>query len=559
MREVREIVLRDFSDAKFIENFCINDEGTLKKRDGNLLIADFDTPVRGMVSDGNEHIYVATGYDFYDITADGIRYVGPLSGCSFKSESEKCLMYIASGIVYIIGGNATYRYELSSGILSCDSVYVPVYATDNHLGELANLMTPHIREQYVSPSDGNCYIHHAFVRVCSVDVDGVFVSPDDYTISQYTSYEVQRLTLSSNIDVLRKTVTVEYETAMPELLLGRDDFLSCKKVYHYNSDDLARVLLYGSDSGKLYYSEALPIDDLGNVILGDYFPTDYVMTIDEGMTKVIELVKQNDRTLVFTKNSIYYLAERSINDSRGNSHTGFKPILINSDIGITEASGAVNFEDKIFFMNGLGLYKLSHNPVDRKYTCTSVKIPEHIGISPSRYEDVRLHLNRQSRELWCILDDVIAVYDLKNGMWYRFTGFLPEDPIPHGANTVFISGSQVCVHGMADTDCGEGFDATVRLDGIDFGNIFSKKTIYGFGVALERYEGARLECTLESDKGATFSFEVDCDNEGASSPVVKHTHARLGGVNYVSCSITSPGDAAPANVREVLLRYRIEE
>ena len=317
-------------------------------------------------------------------------------------------------------------------------------------------------------------------------------------------------------------------------------------------------MLYNTNQGCVYYSRAYKDED-GAVIQGDYFPYDNRFQINSGLGKIRGITQFLGHTILLTQDAMYNIVEENETDSSGNTYKTFRAVLIDDEVGASMNSGVQIFENEMFFMNSLGLYRITYNILESKYSKKRIEIPESIKLSPKELESATLHIDRIYREIWCIMENKIAVYSLTSKKWYCFSGFHPESCIVSDNHTVFLSGNALCKFDPAAIDdFGSGFESCFQTGNIDFGNIFAKKTIYGFGICFERCDGATLNCTFISDKGDTFSFSVNSDNDiGDTSPLVKRMHARLSQCSYIMCRVTSKKSDVTANVRELMFRYRL--
>lgn len=557
MNNTCETVLSNFFDATHVENYRFRKDGTLVKRNGSVCISEFSKPIRAMLYDTNERIYLISGDILYYIANGQQSLLLWLEKCNFSDDSEKCLMFIYSGILYIIGGGAVYTFDIENMLFRANQGHVSrISASEEESpAESFNLMGQRVRECFTMTVYHSYELKSEPVEIFSVTVGEKVLDTSDYTIG-YDSNGRCIITILDDYDViLGYTLAVEYSVSDAFLAQERKNFLSSKGSYIFKGDDADYILLYGNEEGCIYYSKPKAEGML------DYFPADYKLVIGGGLGRVRAITEFGGRTLVVTQDTVYTLVQTDVKDSYGTHHKGFRAVQLCTELGITENSGVQIFEGSMYFLNPLGLHRLYYNSTEDSFSRSRIDIPENINISARELSGAVLHIDRFYREIWCIFADRIAVYSFSTKKWYYFSGFAPENCTVIDSHTVFSQGGDVCrFDEAADDDCGRGFDATFQLENIDFGNVFAKKTIYGFGVSLERREGAVLDCTFISDKGDSYSFSVATDEDrGDATPVIKRTHARLSHCAYITCRITSPGDAAPANVKELLFRYRVIE
>lgn len=573
MNELREIVINNFADAAVVDNYRISADGTLTKRDGFRTLASLGEHIRGYCYDGADTVYAVAGSQLYRIVGGEAAILGELSEAVFENETERCLMYAYAGVIYIVGGGAFYCYDTTDEFASLKTFeHIPVRKSElddyavteyNLISDRARAIakfTANAKTLTIKDEDANIY---------SVTLDGIALTESQYSVSFSGGLCFITLTDTSLITGTHVFI-VEYFIAEENFKNKKSVCGKCNSAYVFEGESGVRVLLFGGEEGGIYYSEAtaMPIDEetgdmvtelIPGTIIGDYYLAGNVVFAGGEGEKILNILPFGERTLVITDRATYYLVEDTKTTDGVVTLKGFRLVSMDKELGIGENSGVVSYDGKIYLMSSLGLYYMSYNTIEDKYSTYRLSIPDNVGIERGNYDNVRLHVDRVNHELWCQNGDKCAVYSFVAKKWYRFSGFSPTSFFTYQNASAFTEADRVCVFSVGEyLDGGEGFEAYVETYNLDLGNIFSEKTIYSFGATFERCEGAALECTLKSDKGATFTFRVNADDNGANTtPVVKRTHARLGGCYYVICRVSSPCDAAPANLRSILVSYRV--
>lgn len=555
MSSLKEKVIDNFSDMAVVENFRISAEGMLTKRDGFSLLAEFEDFIRGYCYAGGDKMYVVAGSEFYYVWYGEALCLGELTDSVFEDE-ETCVMYMYAGIVYIVGGGAFYCYDTNDEFAVLKNcAYAPIYVSkhDDYPKEKLNNITSRVREVDKIPESS--FVHTIRNSPTDIDhpiVDGVQLLPSQYTIEQGNSLTTIRI--SDKSVITEGFFSVEYTINPNYFAPEKERYRNCKSAYVYEGKSGVRVLLYNSDEGVVFYSE--PSEHTQYV--GNYFPRENVL-VAPNFEKIRSIAKYGDETLVFTDATIYTLSEYTRTSGEDVIFRGFGLAQLKKNLGIDEHSGVAEYGSSIYFINSSGLYSLTYNPIESKYTYRLMNIPENVGIPKSDYQNVRVHIDLINNEIWCQNGNVFAVYSFTSKRWYRFSGFNPTKLFAYNNNSAFIEANKICVFKVGEKlDCGKGFEAYVETRNLDLGNIFAEKTIFGFGASFERCEGAALECTLKSDKGSSFTFTVKADDDNSdTTPVVKRTHARLSNCYYVICRISSPPNAAPTNLRSILISYKV--
>ena len=561
MNALRELIINNFNDAVIIDNFRIGASGELYKREGCVCLGEFENKVRGAVAD-SDTVYVVSGNEFFTVHNGTVNLIGALEESSFVDDNEKVTMFVYANNVFVLGGASFYRYTKNSNTIDIIDGYAPIIDTiDDTAGaeiiiESCNALTARVRKKLkLSKTQNEHHIDNDVLEVRWVKLDGQLLDTEEYTIRIYDGNCYMYINCnkyqSSNGDI-----EVEF-TLHPRLYEHqRSEILSCKKAHIYETENGPILLLYDGDllpPGTVYFTKNpdAPTDDYGFL---DYFIKDRKFIIGDGTKEIRSILRWGERTVAVTSMGIYLLQVRYLS----NGDVRFDATPINTEIEVSKCSGSAVYENRLYVINENGLYCVSYDPVTAEYTTNQIEIDSRFIPSRNDYERVKLHLNKPACELWCCLDDIVAVYSLKYGVWYRFIGFSTNILFTYNSATAFSSGNAVNLFDeKAYDDAGVGFDAILESKNINFGNVFSDKTIYGFGAAFERCDGAVLECILENDKGNTFSVTVKSDENGVNSPVVSNTHARLGNSAYIIYRLISPSYAAPANVCEIMLRYRV--
>ncbi len=572
MNDLKEIVIDNFENAAVIDNYRVSADGLLTKRDGFRVLASFDEPIRGYCYLGDDTLYALAGLSLYRVVNGESTLLGDLSEAVFEEEHERCLMYEYAGVIYIIGGGAFYCFDTTDEFaLPKAFEHIPVRQSDHsdYTKEEYNLISERARAVgKFTQSAKVLTIKDEDANIYSVTLDGVALGESQYSLSFSGGLCFIKLTDTSLITGSHAFI-VEYVVAPENFESKKSIYSKSTKAYVYDGKSGVRVMLYGGDEGCIYYSEATvkPTDeetgemlDLtpGTVIGDRYFVGKQISPPNEG-EKILDILPFATRTLVITDHATYYLVEDMKTVGGVPVLKGFRLVSMYKELGIGENSGVVTYDGRIYLINPLGLYSMSYNPIEDKYSTYRHTVPDTLGIGRDELGNVRLHVDRINHELWCQLGDRCAVYSFTAKKWYRFSGFTPSSFFTYQNDSAFIEGGRIGVFTVGEwLDGGVGFEAYVETRNLDLGNIFAEKTVYSFGATFERREGAALLCSLKSDKGASFTFRIDADESGAdTSPVVKRTHARLGNCYYVICRVSSPADAAPTDLRSILISYRV--
>ncbi len=560
MSTLREKIINDFTDCAKIENFRLGANGELNKREGYLRLSTLKAAIRGAVSEGDT-VYAVSASDLYIIKGNQFTQIGALADAVFSSSEEKVIMFVHASLVFIIGGGTFYRYDIKNGTLVRLCGYAPMLGTPDstddgeNIKEKFNVFTSTVRRRFYLISGQSSYPLPEYASSINwVKLDGVTLDKNLY----YAANSDKKTTLVFDLNFAKANqglIEIEYVVDAEFFTASKNKITESKK-YHVFSSDAATVLfLYDNPNvtpGHIIYSKqaAAPTD---SYVSFDYFPEGNELIIGDGTKPIRAVTELGDRTIAITSDGIYDIRDSILS----NGDVRFYSSRLYSELGASENSGAAVYENSLFFINDTGLFRFSYDSVTGVYRITQIDIPESVVPTKGLYKNIKLHINRRNSELWCYMDDGIAVYSIRYQKWYRFSGITADFFFNVNAHTAFVFGNKLNIFGEdIYTDADSGFEAFVESKNLSFGSVFTEKTIYAFGAAFERREGAALECLLINDKGNEFRTVIESDGSGITSPVVLHTHARLGKSAYIIYRIFSPAYAAPANLREIMFRYR---
>ncbi len=560
MNALREKIIRNFTDCAAIENFRLGANGELNKREGYVTLGSFTSAIRGAVSVGDS-IYTVSGKNFYQVSNGNVYKKGTLDGAVFSDSKEKVTMFTSSNLVFVLGGSGYYRYDIDADIFTAVNGYVPIIDTENYddeniekIKEPFNIFTNTVRMHFKFFSTLKSYKIPANAKqVTAVRLNGQLLSSSQYLLNN--TPDQMEVIIDPNDVHEGEILEIEYIIKSSVFTADKSKITSCRKAFPVSADGVSVLFLYDSPNlspGRIIYSKP-PVSPTGSDGVFDYFINGREIIIGDGTKPIHAIARLGDRIIVITSDEVY-----SVNVSvLSGGDMRFYVSRLYSDFGASENSGCAVLDNSLYFANETGLFRLSFDSVSGTFKRSQIDIPAVAIGARNQYKDIKLHFDRRNSELWCCTDSEIGVYSIRYGTWYRFTGISGAFFFTSGSKTAFISNNRLNLFDESIyTDGGSGFDAFIESKNLSFDNVFTEKTVYGFGAAFERREGAALECILINDKGNTFSTVIESDGNGGTSPVVLHTHARLGKSAYIIYRLISPSYAAPANVREIMFRYR---
>ncbi len=561
MKAVREHIISNFSTADSINNFRLTATGTLEKREGFSQIDLFTSPVRGAVS-SEYTTYITAGSCLYSVSESGTVLLGELTNCQFSDDTEKAEMFIESGCVYIVGGGGFYKYIPEKNSLAEVSCYIPVIrinAGSSTVGEEyeeRNLVSPRVRVSILTTDTAErIKLWGKSTNVVGAYINGKAVRTDKYAITYEPNGDAYIRFLEKYVE--GDELIVEYDLNSDKYPLMRNVYFSGTKAYVHREGLRNRLFLYNDIDGTVITSEFGAFQTAESEMFG-YFTESSLFLVGDGLLPPISMQSLDTRTVVMTKSAIHELTASNSSTLGGVSTKKFSTKLVTPEMGIGENSGIVLYEDELYFLNENGLYRFAYNAETFEYYAIRIDFADYCTPHHSELTRMSLFLLRSRHELWCVHSEGALVYSLRFKCWFTYSGFNAVGRmLLHMRNAAFYSDN--ALYGFIEgstTDIDAGFDAEYVSKPIDLGDIFEEKTLYGFGAAFDRIENARLICELENDKGRKISTELKSEDVGDPSPIVLRSHMRLGRSKYLICRLLSPANAAPANIRSIMFRFR---
>lgn len=546
-------IINDLTKLEKIVNMRVDQNGFLEKRKGTKLVVSMPYKIRGALSVSTaeaDMIYIVAGTRLYRLTmgSDGSftpLSLGVLSDAVFESDTEQVEIFMFTGKICVLAGGEYYVYDGST--LSKVSGYIPLIMKNvDNLGngeeyERVNMLTNKVRMRFIV--DGTSREHRIDLSVASVDavyIGSTLLTSEEYSCSIGANYTTVTTTHSysfsgSDNDLLQVYFTLNKTDE-------RSRVTSCTKAAIYGGDTDSRVFLWGGSEGASMFPSEPSDAENGQSISYDYFPTDTALTVGDGNQPICGVCRQFDRLAIFTGDSAYYTYPHDdgiVNEIRRYSF----PILpLNSDIGATEAGGAVLVENEPYSLCRNSLYKFKSTSVRDERLAIRIEPPEYLGFS-SGVDSLKLYADKLRGELWCYDSEKAAIYNARKGCWYLFEGFTCDRIFTFLGEAAYFKAKKIYLSTDAATDLGNSFNAYCESGWLDLGNAFSHKDIQSFGVVIGSSSSSRsASVTLSADCGVF----PDNDTSSASHPLRTFT-----------ASFTAPPSDSPsvftsrANLRRV--------
>ncbi|MBE6612029.1 MAG: hypothetical protein E7632_06020 [Ruminococcaceae bacterium] len=554
MSELTKKIIRDFSSGA-VDNFRILADGSLRRRDGYTRIHTFTDTVHGALSvreDDGDAIYAIAGTALWRIGGT-VQNLGTLPGADFLGGAAAEMFFFA-GKLYILGGGDYFCYDGAS--VSRVEGYIPLirrnasYFDTGTEFERVNLLTNRVRMRF-KPDGGNSQ-YRLWGNVASVESATYNGNPLQYSFIYGAAYSLIKF---ANIPAAADTDAIEVYFTLRDAP-RRGEITSCAHAAVYGGDTDSRVFVYGgSVASSLYPSD--PQDAyVRQTLSAEYFPAGGEITVGDGNLYVTGAVRQFDRLAIFTEDSAFYTYPKEEAPVNGVTRYSFPILPLNSDVGASRSGGAVLVENEPYALNENGLFRFKSTSVRDERLAVLTQAPDSVGLTRDFINSCKLYVNRLRGELWCVGSHII-VYNARQNVWYRFSGITPDLMFTHASDAAFASGRSLYRFSSdAADDAGTPITASYDSGALDLGDAFDCKTLYEFGVSMERVPGAKLDCVLTGDTGETLALSFTVPDGDVDIPAAIRSHARLGHASYIRFRLTSPAGSPAADIREVSLGYR---
>lgn len=392
-------------------NFKITNQFKLQKREGYRSIIKTDeklskSPIQGMY-------YAKLGDKFHFVLSQG----GKLREYDFDSKSLseigditdlKCSFFVMNDILYILNGQDYKQYDGST--LKDVEGYIPTIITGMNpttkggttLDQI-NSLTGKRKVEYTS--DGSIKIYN----LPEVDLKEINEIRINNTPTQ--AYSVNLLTgvITFNSAPPKGTNNVEitYETKTN----NREWVEKCTHAMLFGGNNDTRVFIWGNPDAKNARIRS-------GLYKPNYFPLDNYDLIGSDETAITDIVRQNDRMIIFKENSSFYsyYQQQTIKDII----TAVFPVYnLNSVIG-NVASGQVQIlnENPFTLYHGVHQWVATQIRDERNVKYMSNKVKPTLDVADLK-NAITFDYQAEKEYFICVGSDIwVYNYDIK--VWYKY-------------------------------------------------------------------------------------------------------------------------------------------
>jgi hypothetical protein len=489
-------------------NFQVTESYKLKKRIGyiELFPQIADKPIQGLwngkIAETEYFIFACNGKAYK--TLNGVNTeIGTLT-------DAKTFFFAFNDKLYILNG---YEYKYWDGTTFADVtgyrplIFIGTPPTGGGTAyEQLNVLTGAKRQRFSADNTSTAYnISESLIDSFDyVKVNGVTKTlTTDYTIDLVNgkvTFVTAPITGQDNVEIGWTKGTGQ-----------RDLVYKCRAALLYGGANDTRVFIWGNNDCKnrRFYSGLA--DGVPSV---EYFPANYYSDVGSSQYAITDIVKQQDRQIIFKENSVYYSYLESVTLTDGTEETSFPVYPLN------DVKGNKPFNQARIILNNPysvyeGVYEFVSTNVrdERNATYKSARVQydlDSIDLSACLTFD-----NELSGEYWLCYQNTAWIYNYRNDTWYKY--ILNDTP------TSFIVIGKYMYFGTANgqimkfdetrkTDNGTVVESYWEMGFYDFDIEYIIKYINKIWITLKPESKSSLTVEWESNKNSKIDGYLDFNN-----------------------------------------------
>ena len=428
----RRIFSDDVAFSPYMRNYKVTENGTLQKRYGLTALVTAENPITGIWSGflGGERFLLYT-------SGGSLFRVEPETNLPIElgevGEGENTLFQFGE-LLYIKNEGRYSRFD-GETVTEVEG-YIPLIAigcTPEGGGDTfedVNLLCSKRRVRF--SCDGTTVTYRlpetGLASVLSVKLDGEAYE-GDFTADPMAG----KVTFSDPPARGINNLEVLYDTGEDR----REVILGATGVMLFGGDTDGHVFLWGNEDYPAYRFHS----ELANgVPSAEYFPENNYTVV--GGSRIMDIVSQYDRQLIFTKDRAYYSYCQLQTDSLGNVYASFPVYNLNGEKGSILANMGCMMDNKPVTLCADGLNKWESTTVENEKNaiCFSGAIGETMRrlLAEGKTEKMRLFNLRCTGELFVVCGEEAFVYHYPTGLWYAYDNFRADFLTEHQGHLYLV-------------------------------------------------------------------------------------------------------------------------
>ena len=428
----RRVFSEDVSVSPYMRNYKVTENGTLQKRHGLTALVTAEDPITGFWSGflgGERFLLFVSGGILYKVEKETNLPVE----LGEVGEGENTLFRFGE-LLYIKNANRFSRFD-GERVTEVEG-YVPLIAMGcapaggGDTFEDVNLLSSRRRVRF--SCDGTSTVYQlpeknlAAILAVSLDGEEYGEEPLVDTVSGTVAFPAPPPSGINNLEVL-------YDTGEDR----REVILGATGVMLFGGDTDGHVFLWGNEDFPAYrfHSELA-----GGIPSAEYFPENNYTVI--GGSKIMDIISQYDRQLIFTRDRAYYSYCQLQTDTLGNVYASFPVYNLNGEKGsMLENMGCMMDNQPVTLCaDGLNRWESTSVENEKNAVCFSGPIGETVRrlLSQGSTTGMKLFNLRCHRELFFVAGDEAFVYHYPTGAWYAYDNFRADFLAEHEGNLYLV-------------------------------------------------------------------------------------------------------------------------
>ncbi len=473
--------------ASDIRNFRILPDNSLCVREGYRLFSEFENDIRAVFTGYIEGVfteYVLSGSSLYRVEAsDGTKVLIGNIGTS----SGKASIFYYIGHIYVADGYEIYDVT-SDGISEADG-YTPLFGKDwdtlymGDINEPLNLLHSRARISYIVGDIPNIFIPTLY-RPASIEalyINGNLIDVSEYSISE----EINGFSVSGIETGDQILVYLTFESDV----VDKSKLVKNTEAVVFGGISNSRVFMWGGeDKSTLFCSAYASKENIAESqrVYGErgalYFPANYDFRVGDGRYSVSAVSRHYDRLLIFTEGDTWMA------DSDSSGVESFPVMRINVESGCISSMATAKFDNEPVSVGRHKILRWRAN-TDELEDCNSYSISDEIEafLPQGFFEQAIAHEDRQNEEmLFAKRHDELGrvfVYGKKNKQWYIYDGIAADSFFDAPDSVGFVFENKMYVfdrmlsEDIVSQEVSHKIDAMYQTSATCFSHPFEKKRL----------------------------------------------------------------------------------
>ena len=410
-----------------IENFRINDDGTLELRNGYKVIANVGNKITlawaGDIRGTKKCYYVTSDRNVFSFNLS--TYASTQVGAFANNTTAYCFFFY-QGSLYL--KTSSRIYLVTDSTLSESTGYVPLVGKDwgtslpGEIYQPINIMHKRFRISYKIPASHTAMLSTMYpvASVVALYRNGVELGSTSYVLD--TNLNVIKV---AEIETGDEFVAVLERKSSSSLI---SSFKLATKIKVFGDVSNSKLYIFGSNlknnilcstmvsSADLTESEAV-CPGYGEI----YITEDAMFSVGDGDYTIKSILRHHDRLIIFNQKQAWSV------DPTGNAPA----IKLNSPTGCYQLDGAVIADNIPYTVGPHGVLQWNINTTDPNKSHVEVISKEIHQLLPSGFlRSCYLFYFAHRNELWLYTQGfttTVFIYNLSNKTWTSFTDLLMQD------------------------------------------------------------------------------------------------------------------------------------